>query len=263
MSEENTMGMSVRQLGTGEHAVVCLNGWFGHGGDWGPWEQCLDVDKFTWLFPDYRGYGTRKEESGNFSIEEVSDDLTEFIEGLSGFKSVSILGHSMGGVFAQHALLKLEGKIQAFIGVSSVSASGTPMPEEQRSLFESAGTEVSSRKTIIDITTGNRLSDKWLERMALSSKEHSTDEAVGKYFRAWADCNFLADMREQGIPALVIVGAHDPAVTAAQVRESYGISFPNLSIYEFEDAGHYAMFEAPVRLATEIESFLREVVVDA
>ena len=137
------------------------------------------------------------------------------------------------------------------------------MPEEQRSLFESAGTEVSSRKTIIDITTGNRLSDKWLEKMALSSKEHATDEAVGKYFRAWADCNFLADMGEQGIPALVIVGAHDPAVTAAQIRESYGTSFPNLSIYEFEDAGHYAMYEAPVRLATEIESFLREVVVGA
>lgn len=252
---------TARVLGTGPHAVICLNGWFGHSGDWGPWEQLLDTDTFSWVFPDYRGYGRRIDEDGEFTIDEISEDLLLVLDDLEGHESVSVLGHSMGGAFGQHLLSKADGRIASFIGVSPVPASGSPMPAKQRQLFESAETEVDSRRAIIDITTGQRLSARWLDRMAAETQNTSTDKAVGQCFRAWADCDFLANLGEQQIPALVVVGAQDPAVTVDSVKGTYGQTFDDLSVIEFSDAGHYAMYEAPVRLLSEIENFLRSRVV--
>ena len=248
----------LRTLGSGPHAVVCLNGWFGHAGDWGPWESMLDLTTFTWIFPDYRGYGARQSEVGEYTLEEVSADLTELLDAevFGRFRSVSVLGHSMGGVFAQHLLLSRGEQVDAFVGISSVPASGTPLPEDQRALFASAETEVAARRGIIDATTGNRLTDVWLDRMAEDTTRNSVDAAVGGYFRAWADCDFLGELGELSIPALVVVGAHDPAVTAEGVTATYGQAFPDLSVVTYPDAGHYAMYETPVRLATDIGNFL-------
>lgn len=248
---------NTRVIGTGPHTVLCLNGWFGHSGDWGPWEQMLDTDVFRWVFPDYRGYGRRLGEDGDFTIDEISDDLVKILDEQGDQESVSVLGHSMGGVFGQHLLTKSAGRISSFIGISPVPSSGSPMPAEQRQLFESAETEIDSRRMIIDITTGQRLSDRWLDTLAEATRASSTDQAVGKYFQAWADCGFLDVLGEQSIPALVIVGAHDPAVTVDSVQASCGRTFPDLTVIEFPDAGHYTMYEAPVRLVTEIENFLR------
>lgn len=249
---------NLRTLGSGPHAVVCLNGWFGHAGDWGPWESVLDRETFTWIFPDYRGYGDRQAESGDYTLEEVTTDLEELLDAVvfGRYTTVSVLGHSMGGVFAQHLLTRRGGQVDAFIGISSVPASGSPMPADMRSLFESAETEPDARRTIIDITTGSRLSGTWLDQMAEETTHNSVDAAVGGYFRAWADCGFLDQLGAVSIPALVIVGAFDPAVTAEGTQATYGEAFSDLTVVTYPDAGHYEMYEAPVRLATDVEGFL-------
>ncbi|MGP6174015.1 alpha/beta fold hydrolase [Corynebacterium sp. A21] len=243
-------------IGTGPHAVLCLSGWFGHSKGWGPWAENLDTENYSWLFPDYRGYGSQVTYRGDFTIDEVTEELHTLLDSLRTYESVTVLGHSMGGVFAQHLLTKAGGKIAAYIGISSVSAAGTPMPPEQRDLFESAGDSVDARQMIIDITTGQRLSDRWLASLAQATTQTSSDDAVAGYFRAWADCNFLDELGVQEIPALVIVGAHDPAVTVESSQQAFGEVFPDLSIIEFPDAGHYSMFESPIRLLTEVERFL-------
>ena len=254
---------SVRTLGTGPHAVMCLNGWFGCGSDWGPMEQVLDTETFSWIFPDYRGYGSRIDEGGEFTLDEVSADLLLIIDQLGDYDSISVLGHSMGGVFAQRLLDDANGRVDGFIGISPVPASGSPMPTEQRQLFEAAASDVSSRRSIIDITTGQRLSARWLDEMAEATRETSTEMAVGQYFRTWADCDFIGRLGTQKIPALVIVGHHDPAVTVETVQGSYGSTYDDLSVIEFPDAGHYAMYEAPIRLTSEIETFLKNRIVEA
>lgn len=255
---------NLRCIGNGSHAVMCLNGWFGHAGDWGPWEDYLDASTFTWVFPDYRGYGSRRTDTGTYTLEEITDDLSTLLERelASEYQTISLLGHSMGGVFAQSLIRHQADAIHSFIGISPVPASGSPMPEEQRALFESAENDVAARRMIIDITTGGRLSGRWLDTLANDTRTNSVDKAVAGYFHAWADCSFLEELGTQTIPALVIVGAHDPAVTQDSVTATYGTTFPNLQVITYPDAGHYAMYEAPVRLATDIENFLDRNVVN-
>lgn len=247
-------------LGSGPHAVVCLHGWFGHGGDWGPWTDVLDTTDFTWYFPDYRGYGARRDEPTGHTLDDVAADILPVVtEAAGGHERVSLLGHSMGGAYAQYVMQRTETPIAAFIGLSPVPTSGTPLPPDQRAFFESAGSQVAARRGIIDITTGSRLSAHWLDRMADATRQNSTDEAVAAYFTTWADCDFHDDLGRVATPALVLVGATDPAITTAVMDATYASTFENLTVVEFPDAGHYPMFECPVRLATEIENFLRSV----
>ena len=55
----------------------------------------------------------------------------------------------------------------------------------------------------------------------------------------------------------VIVGAHDPALSADVMKSTYLAWYPNARMEVMENAGHYPMHETPVALATSIEKFLR------
>ncbi len=250
--------MSTIIKGTGPHHVILLNGWFGRAEDWGPFADHLDLDNFTWHFFDYRGYGSRKEETGDFTLAEVSSDVCDYIGGLD-VEKLSLLGHSMGGVFMQRVLLDTDAPISALVGISSVPASGTPLDADSRELFESAGANPPSRRAIIDFTTGSRLPDVWLDAVTNATITHSAPEAVSNYFRAWADCSFAEELATQNLPVLVVTGALDPAVSKDVVEATFGGTYPNLQVEELPDTGHYAIFEHPLGLASRVMNFLGNV----
>ena len=56
--------MTVKTVGSGDHVVVCLHGWFGSADGWGFWPEVADPDRYTWVFPEMRGYGARLKFSG-------------------------------------------------------------------------------------------------------------------------------------------------------------------------------------------------------
>ncbi|WP_293954994.1 alpha/beta fold hydrolase [uncultured Corynebacterium sp.] len=245
--------------GTGAHHVIALNGWFGRAEDWGVFTDHLDMENFTWHFFEYRGYGARKnEDTGQYDLAEISREVTEYIGGL-GVAKLSLLGHSMGTVFMQRILLDSPVEITALVGISAVPASGTPLDEQSRALFESAATQEASRRTIIDFTSGSHLPDSWLDQMAADSMAHSTPEAVRNYLLAWADADFAAELGTQDLPVLILTGANDPAATSDFATDTYGQIYPNLTVEELPDTGHYPMFEHPLSLTTKVVTFLRSV----
>lgn len=242
-------------MGQGPHHVICLNGWFGHAAGWGPFVNHLNNDDFTWHFFEYRGYGARRSEPGEHTINEISQDICAYIEQIDGEK-VSLLGHSMGGSYMQRVFIDSPVPIASMIGVSPTPASGTHFDEDTRRLFEAAGHSSEARATIIDMTTGNRLSKEWISHMVSESLVNSETAAVEKYFRAWADCDFADEISGDEVPVFVIVGSHDPAVSTGVIEESYSPIYPELHVREFGDAGHYSMFETPLDLQAEVEKFL-------
>lgn len=246
----------ILSIGTGDHAVVCLNGWFGCSTAWGSWQNLLNTQDFTWYFPDYRGYGKRLETVGDYTLEEIASDMNGLLAQLPQQK-ISLLGHSMGGMFMQRLLLDSPRDIDSLIGISPVPATGTPLPPEQKAFFSAAGNTPATRRAIIDMTTGGRLSDVWLDSMEHSTVRHSRNDAVSGYFTAWADSNIFEALDKRDEKILVIIGKHDPAVTRAVIENTYAKNFNNLELIELPDCGHYAMEEMPVLLATLVENFLR------
>ena len=241
--------------GHGPHHVIMLNGWFGRAGNWGPFADCLDTDRFTWHFFEYLGYGARREETGVFSLAEIAGEVVDYVQRLDAGQ-VSVIGHSMGAVIMQRVLLDMPTPPVALVGISPVPASGTPLNEKQRALFESAATHVDARCQIINLTTGNCLPATWVNRLAQDSWHHTRPHAVANYLSVWADCDFASELGTRDLPILLLTGDRDPVVTVAAIESAYGGIYTTMQVDSIADTGHYAMFEHPVDLAARIMGFL-------
>src|SRR5690348_18148403 len=87
------MAGSYVQVGSGDHRVIALHGWFGSALGWGHLPDYLNTVQFSYVFPDLRGYGSRRDEPGEFTIAEAAADAIALADGL-GWDRFSLIGHS-------------------------------------------------------------------------------------------------------------------------------------------------------------------------
>ncbi|WP_211277815.1 alpha/beta fold hydrolase [Couchioplanes caeruleus] len=245
----------VTTVGSGPARVLALHGWFGSARGWGYLPDLIDRARFTWAFPDYRGYGDRRDVAGEHTIAEISRDALAAADDL-GWDRFAVVGHSMGGSAAQHVLADAPERVTHLVGISPVPAGGVPFDEQGWALFDGAAGDPANRKAIIDLTTGNRLSAHWLDRMVRENLESSTAAAFGAYLSAWARTDVTDRVKGNPVPALAVVGAHDPALGAATMEATWMTTYPHARLEVIAEAGHYAIYETPVRLATILEEFL-------
>ncbi|GHF48221.1 alpha/beta hydrolase [Amycolatopsis bartoniae] len=242
-------------VGTGGHIVFVLHGWFGSGRAWDNLIPHLDAERFTYVFPDYRGYGARRGEPGEHTIAEAAADVLALAD-QRGDERFSLVGHSMGGSVMQWLYADAPERVRALVGVSPVPASGVPFDDETWQLFSGAAEDAAKRRTIIDFTTGGRHPDAWLDGMVQHSLENSDKDAFAAYLNAWARTDFSDRIAGAEVPVKVFVGEHDPALGEQAMLTTFAQWYPKLELEVLPDAGHYAADEVPVTLANAIEVFL-------
>jgi pimeloyl-ACP methyl ester carboxylesterase len=250
------MASSHVTVGTGDHHVLALHGWFGSARGWGSLPGYLDNSAYTYVFLDYRGYGERQQVSGDFTMAEAAADALALADEL-GWDRFSLIGHSMGGKAIHQVLLQAPDRVRKLVAVNPVPATEVPMDEDSWSLFSGAAENAANRAAIIDFTTGSRLTKTFVDQVVRHSLEESTVAAVAAYLQSWAKDDFSATLKpDHGTEVKVIVGATDPAMSAAVMEQTWLVFFPGAELEVLANAGHYPMFETPVALATSIEGFL-------
>jgi pimeloyl-ACP methyl ester carboxylesterase len=251
-----TVTNSYVTVGSGDHHVLAVHGWFGSARGWGSLPDWLDGSAYTYAFMDLRGYGARQDEPGEFTAEEAAGDALALADEL-GWDRFSVLGHSMGAKFGHRMLLAAPDRVRKLVGLNSVPAGAVPFDEQGWALFSGAAEHPENRAAIIDITTGNKLTKTFIHRIVQASLDNSTVAAVGGYLQAWARSDFSAEAKvDADTPVKLIVGVNDPAMSADVMEGTWRVTFPNAELTILPDAGHYPMFESPVSLATSIEDFL-------
>lgn len=247
----------MRKVGSGEHIVIALHGWFGSSGAWTAFESHLDRERFTYVFPDYRGYGDRRGESGEYSIAEAAADVLRLADEL-GADRFSLIGHSMGGSVMQYVYAEAPERVRAMVGISPVPASGVSLDEQSRQLFAGAADSADNRRAIVDFTTGNRLTGTWLDAIVRHSLEAADRDAVAAYFEAWTGTDFHDRITGADVAIKVIAGEHDPALGPDAMKATFAEWYPKAELEVLANAGHYGIDETPVALATSVERFLSE-----
>ena len=247
----------VRRVGAGDHAVLCLHGWFGSADGWGFFPEVVDGERFSWLFPEMRGYGERRGESGDFTMWEYAADAIAAADEL-GLDSFSVVGHSMGGKAAAALLAQAPERVRALVGLCAVGPGPVPLDADGEALFFGAPTQDANRRGIIDFTTGNRNSDTWLDAMLAHSRATSTVEAFTGAVNSWVSDDYTDRIGRPETPIALIVGAHDPALGAETMRQTWMQLYPDTTLIELAGSGHYPMHEEPVTLATQVERFLAD-----
>jgi pimeloyl-ACP methyl ester carboxylesterase len=250
------MAISPLTVGSGDHHVLALHGWFGSARGWGSLPDYLDGSAFTYVFMDLRGYGARRQVSGDFTMAEAAADAVALADEL-GWDRFSLVGHSMGGKAIHQVLLQAPDRVRKLVAVNPVPATEVPMDEDGWALFSGAAANPGNRAAIIDFTTGNRLTKIFIDQVVRHSLDQSTVEAFGAYLQSWAKDDFSATLKpDHGTEVKVIVGATDPALSAEVMEQTWLVFFPAAELEVLSNAGHYPMFETPVALATSIEEFL-------
>ncbi|GAB3686450.1 alpha/beta fold hydrolase [Saccharopolyspora tripterygii] len=249
------MSVGHEEIGDGEYAVIALHGWFGSAASWRVLHPHLDTSRFRYVFPDYRGYGARIDEPGEHTLAEAAADVLALADGL-GLDTFSLVGHSMGGAVAQRVLADASQRVDALVGISPVPASGVPFDDQAWALFSGAADELGNRRAIIDLTTGNRLTAVWLDAMVEHSRRHADPGAVADYLHAWAKADFHAEIEGNPVPVKVIVGENDPALGEEAMKATFQQWYPRCDLEVLPNAGHYAIDETPIALATTLEGFL-------
>jgi pimeloyl-ACP methyl ester carboxylesterase len=233
-----------------------VHGWFGSARGWGSLPDYLDRWTYTYAFVDLRGYGDRKQVSGEFTMAEAAADAIALADEL-GWDRFSVVGHSMGGKIAHQVLLQAPDRVRKLVGINPVPAAAVPMDEQGWALFSGAADNPGNRAAIIDFTTGSKLARTFIDLVVRHSLENSQAQAFGAYLPSWARTDFSDQAGKDGrTPVKVIVGETDPALSAEAMEQTWLVYFPGAELEVMANAGHYPMFETPVALATSIEEFL-------
>jgi pimeloyl-ACP methyl ester carboxylesterase len=247
--------LAFQKFGTGPKVVLALHGW--HGGRWSfePLLPSLDLENFTWICPEFRGYGHSSHLSGQFTMAEAAGDCAEMLKA-EGIEHCYVLGHSMGGKIAQLIALDSDIVVDGLLAVTPVPASGVPFDQATFNFFSESTRSADGVRSVLENATAGRLGNTWLRRQAELTFANCAPDVLLAYFKDWANDDFSHRVKGLTVKTLVIIGEHDQAISKPVMEHTYLDWIPNCALETVDGAGHYPMDEAPLRLSAMIGAFL-------
>ena len=243
-------------IGTGNKTIIALHELMGDQRNYNFILPYLDIQNFTYIFVDHRGYGLSKNIQGEYSCDEAAYDIKDLIDYLN-LEEVIILAHSMSSMIAQKLAL-IETKVKKLILITPISASGVKMaPSAKERLLNDMLENKNKLEEIVE-SASKRYNQKWRDYRIDIAYSSSTLEARVGYMKMYLETDFAHELNYLNIPVKILVGKHDlPVFTKAHVQKQFNSYFKDLEIIECQEAGHYPMIECPVYFATEIENFCK------
>jgi pimeloyl-ACP methyl ester carboxylesterase len=242
-------------VGHGPVRVIVVHGWMGDHrlyADFFPW---IDAKRFHYAFFDCRGYGGRRQERGDCTVEAMAHDVIAVADAL-GWDRFHVLGHSMGGMAAQRLMADAPARLHSAILLASVPASGARISDDRRALLTQALRSPAARRALIDANTGHCRDAAWLDRVLDLSLAGTRPEAMERYLASWTGAGFRADIEGSLVPVLALMGELDPGTPADRGQSTFLRWYPNAKAQALPGVGHYPMLEAPERLAAVLGEYL-------
>ncbi|WP_176593762.1 alpha/beta fold hydrolase [Sphingobium sp. EM0848] len=241
--------------GRGPRHLLALHGWFGDHRSFDPLLPHFSEDDWSLALMDQRGYGLSGDRAGPYDVATIAADALALADHL-GWDSFAVAGHSMGGKAALRVAAEAPGRVEALVGIAPVWAGAAPFDADALALFRSAARDNGAREMIIRHSTSDRLSDALYADLVRDSERTASIEAFAAYFESWALDDFTALADGLPVPAQVIVGRFDQAITAELVDATWRRHLPSCDLLVLENAGHYPMQEDPSALAAAMIGFL-------
>lgn len=242
--------LCLERRGTGPRHVLFAHGWISSRRMWYDVAARLDPDRYTLHLLDFRGCGL-SDRPKDHGFEAYAADLQRAIE--SAGAPVTLVGHSMGGRFAQFAAARRIAGIERVVLLAPGSARALRLAPRRRALAAEA---FGSRERIerfqraamhrtLDARTMLRIVDDAL----LCQREHweDVDERAG--------VDFAESLTHIDVPVLAIAGANDPLAPPSRVKREVASAIAGCLFVVLKDAGHNLPVEAPDEVALAVERF--------
>lgn len=246
---------TVRRYGFGPRKVIGVHGWFGDEYTFDSLEGALDPELFECAWPALRGVGQSRSELGEYTMAETAQDVINLGSELE-WESFNLIGHSMGGKAALLAAATAPARVERVLALAPVSTRSAEFPREVWRTFDSAATDLDSRRTVISESVAHLAPQFWVDSLAKYAGDRTPPEVMRSYLHSWAQDDVSAEVRGCATPTFAIVGARDPNVTQDAVSAEFRELLTSWDIYEVAGAGHYVLDEAPLEVGRIAASFL-------
>ncbi|MDD2522539.1 MAG: alpha/beta hydrolase [Anaerolineaceae bacterium] len=206
------------------------------------------------ITPDLRGHGRTETGQGKGTLEQFADDLFALVSYL-GLKSLTLVGHSMGGYIALAFANKYPEKLDDLIMVTS-NARPDP-PEKQESRLKDAELALSNGMAAIAAGMAQNLtkSDEIRQRVT-PILEKTPPEGFANAQRAIASRSSRFELiHSLEIPFLAIAGSEDQLMRTDSAYDMAGCAQQGRAVV-LPGVGHLPMLEAPLALGALIVSRL-------
>jgi pimeloyl-ACP methyl ester carboxylesterase len=249
---------------------VYLHGWADAGSTF---QFVVDSLAADWrvVAPDWRGFGRTVHRSEAYWFPDYLADLHEILNHYSPDAPAKLVGHSMGGNVASLYAGTMPERVSAVVNIEGFGLSDSdPEDAPQRyrhwleasrdgpvfstySSFESLADRIRKRNPDLGARAANFVARQWacedgeLVRLR-ADPNHKLPNPV-LYRRAEAEACW------RNISARMLLIAGDRSPFAAQFGKIDELPFPNSHSATLSGVGHMIHFEAPDRLALEIEQF--------
>jgi pimeloyl-ACP methyl ester carboxylesterase len=223
--------------------VVCVHGYCQSSTFWEPTLDRLARSGVHGLAVDLPGFAASAAEPGPYTMEGLADALAAFLDHRR-LDRIVLVGGSMGGVVAQHFVLRHPSRVSRLLLVATGPYTADPAGALAKAAVMEAGPW--DEATVTPIVNGFFYQPPpapelaRLRQVALMASKTAAVEAA----RSNATSRTLERLGEIRIPTLIIQGRHDRARTpehGAEMRDR--IAGSRLEI--IEGAGHTPHLEQP------------------
>jgi pimeloyl-ACP methyl ester carboxylesterase len=207
----------------------------------------------TW---DERGHGQTGEASEEFTYDDSAGDLLGLLNSL-GIASATLVGMSQGGYVSQRAAAQQPGIAQALVFISTQATEEEPAKvavyDKLIEAWESGGLTDELAETIAGLVIGSDYpeSEEWIAkwRRMDPGNLHAIYGALVKRE------DFTPRLSELDVPALVIWGDRDPAISQDHAQ-ALAAGLPQGRLEVVAGAGHGVNFTNPQAVNPLLQRFL-------
>jgi 3-oxoadipate enol-lactonase len=268
---EGPIDLSVAEAGAGGRPLLLIHGFTGAKEDFTEWLDPLAELGWHAVVADQRGHGESEKPAhdGAYSFDVFAADLLGLLDAL-GWDSAVALGHSMGGMVLQTAVLAAPARFEAIVLMDTSHralkgvdpevielAVGIALDQGMDALLAAqaavAGVQPPAALRVLEAREGYAA---FGDRKLLASAPAMYAAMIRAITDPTNPIDRLEALRSVAVPALVLVGEEDQPFLNPSRRMAEAI--PGAELVVVPDAAHSPQFENPEAWWAALTAFLQQ-----
>ncbi|HTZ09119.1 MAG TPA: alpha/beta hydrolase [Acidimicrobiales bacterium] len=261
--------LAVAEAGPGGRPLLLLHGFTGAKEDFGEWLDPLASLGWHAVAPDHRGHGRSSKPPGteSYSLSLLARDAVALVDAL-GWRSVVLLGHSMGGFVAQRIALGAPDRVGGLVLMDTSHGPVEGIPPEDVEAAAAIALD-AGMATLADLVAeaespletpahrrlvAERPGYRDFEDAKLRTTSPYLYAAIGRELVTCPDILASLAALDPSPATLVLVGEQDARFLGP--AERLAATLPRATLAVVPDAGHTPQFENPGACWDAVSSFL-------